>query len=72
MGRHLLVGDVAGAFGEEELLFDFRHAWVEIPRKRKVWSRARERFLTREIRHYLHPQISEDPNNKRAIESASF
>ena len=68
----VVMGPSDGVLETEELPFDFRHAWIEIPRQRQVWSRARERFLTREIRHYLHPQISEDPNNKRAIESASF
>jgi hypothetical protein len=59
IGRHLLVADVAGAAGEEEFPFGFSHFRVEVPRKRQVGSRARERFLTREVRH-VHPPGNEE------------
>ena len=66
LARHLLVRDIPGALGEKELLLHGRHLRVEIPRKRQVKRRAREQSLTREIRHYPHPQYKRSENNMRA------
>ncbi len=58
--RHLLMGDVAGAAREKKTLLGRGDLGIEVPGKGQVGSRARERFLAREIRHYPNLHGHED------------